>query len=1122
MKKILVLFTLLLITSSLVLAQTVVINGTVAAQEDGSPIPGANVTVKGTTIGTLTGVDGKYQIAVPASAKTLVFSFIGMTSQEVAINGRSSINVSLVTDLVAVDEVVVTALGIRREAKALGYSVQSISTEQIANSNNTNVINSLSGKIAGVNVTPSSGAAGASTFIEIRGSTSLTGNNQPLFVVDGIPIQTGGGSGGVDGVANSDRAIDINPDDIESMTVLKGGAATALYGLRASNGVILITTKKGTNNTKMKVDFHTSVTFDKISQTQARQNKYAQGSSSGWVAQAEELYGVPFNHVASPADNQAYRNVSWGARLDTCSYTTNPLWVGIDQGRTNPFSSGKINYIPMADYLDKWDANGRIVSKNDPLANGKPVNVYNPYDFFQTGVTYNNSLNISGGSETTTYFVSLSNQKQNGIIPNNSFGKTTFKLSGESKLTKKLTSSASMTFMNNAGDRIQQGSNVSGVMLGLVRTPPTFNNAAGYIFPDGKQRTYRGGGGYDNPYWTANENIVKDNVNRMIGNLAFVYDATNWLSFSYRIGTDWYTRGSKTYFAKNSNAYPAGYVSVYRDLNQDINSDLIMSIKKSLSQDFFITASLGNNVYQSYTNSASGTANGIDIPGFYNLRNSSSVTPSESTYKKRTAAFFGDIGLSYKDMIYLNGTAREEWSTTMPAGDNKFFYPSVSAGFIFTELPGLKGNKVLSFGKLRTSYAIVANDAGAYNTQTYYNKASSSDGWTTGDTFPFNNKPGWTYSSSMGNDILKPEQMNSFEVGGELRFFMNRLSVDLAYFKNRNSDLLLSVPLAPSSGFSSKYVNAGTMETKGIDVMFNATIVKSSSFTWDLTVNFSNPKSTVTKLAPGVESIFLGGFVDPQIRAVAGQPYRSIYGVVKLRDPASGQLIINDDASLDDPNVWGPGVYGYPQDATTVANMGSVQPDWRMGITNTVSYKGISLTGLIDIKQGGKMWNGTNGAMVYFGTSAVTLNREIPYVHQGLMGHLNSANEIVHYDTDGTTELPGPGAPNTISKPDDENYSFWNGQGSGFSGASEPYIESSEFVRLREITLSYTVNRNLLKNTPIRNLDVYFTGRNLWLKTPYSGIDPETSLLGASNGQGIDYFNMPGTKAMTFGLRIGF
>jgi TonB-linked SusC/RagA family outer membrane protein len=1100
-----------------VFAQVKPVTGTVTSAVAGEGvIPGVTVLVKGTTLGALTDANGKYTISVPTGATTLVFSYIGMKTQEIQIAGRSVVDVVLESEVTGLNEVVVTALGIKREAKALGYSVQSVKTDQIASSNNTNVINSLAGKVAGVNITPTSGAAGASTFIEIRGSTSLTGNNQPLFVVDGIPIQTGGGgqAGAVDGTGFSDRAIDLNPDDIESMTVLKGGAATALYGLRASNGVILITSKKGSTGTKMKVDFHSSFTMDKLSQTQARQNKYAQGSSAGYVGYLEWADGQKYNHVASPADGQPYRNASWGARLDTCSYTTDPNWVAPD--------ANVYNYLPMDQYLAKWDPNGRIVSANDPLANGKPVKTYDPYDFFRTGQTYNNSLSISGGGETTTYFVSLSNQKQNGIIPNNSFNKTTFKLAGETKLTKKLSTSASMTFMNNAGDRIQQGSNVSGVMLGLVRTPPTFNNAGGYIFPDGKQRTYRGGGGYDNPYWTANENIYKDDVNRMIGNLSVLYEATNWLSFSYRIGTDWFTRGSKVHFAQNSCAFPAGRVETYRDLNQDINSDLIMSIKKSLSQSFFLTASVGNNMFQSYGNGSSGTAAGIQIPDFYNLRNSSSVTPSEFTYFKRTAAFFGDIGISYKDMLFLSGTGREEWSTTMPATDNKFFYPSVSAGFVFTEIPALKGNKVLSFGKLRASYAIVANDAGAYNTTTYYSKAGFGDGWTTGITFPFLGKGGFSLNDGMGNNLLKPEQMKSFEVGGEFRLFMNRLYVDVAYFHNENSDLLLSVPVAPSSGYSSKYTNAGTMKTTGVDLVVNATIVKSHDFTWDLTVNFSNPKSIVKKLAPGVESIFLGGFTDPQIRAVANQPYRSIYGVTKLRDPQSGKLIINDEAYLDDPNIWGPGIYGYPMDATTVDNMGSVQPDWRMGITNTFSYKGITLSALIDIKHGGKMWNGTLGAMTYFGTSANTLNRDVSYVHQGLLGHLNSAGEIVHYDTDGETELPGPGAANSISRPDDENYCYWNGTGSGFTGASEPYIESSQFVRLREITLGYDFSPKILKGTPIKALNLYFTGRNLWLKTPYSGIDPETSLLGADNGQGIDYFNMPGTKAYTFGLKVTF
>ncbi len=1116
MKKFLPLIVLfVLLASSDLFAQTKVITGTVTStvKEEG-PIPGVTVQVKGTTFGTTTDSRGRYSLNVPPNATTLIFTYVGMKREEVEIAGRSVIDVVMESETTGLKEVVVTALGIKRDAKALGYSVQSVGNEQIANSNNSDVINSLAGKVAGVHVTPSSGAAGGSTFIEIRGSTSLTGNNQPLFVVDGVPIETLGGEGSVADVAYSDRAIDLNPDDIETMTVLKGGAATALYGLRASNGVILITTKKGTVNTKMKVDFHSSVTFDMISHTQARQNEYAQGSSQGYVAYLEWAYGQKFNHVASPADGQPYRNASWGAKLDTCSYTTDPNWVAPD--------ANIYHYLPMDQYLAKWDPNGRIVSKNDPLANGKPVQVYNPYDFFKTGITYNNALSISGGGETTSYYLSVSNEKQEGIMPNNAFNKTTVKLSGDTKIAKNLTSSASITFMNSVGDRLQQGSNISGVMLGLVRTPPTFDNAAGYIFPDGTQRTYRGGGGYNNPYFTANEDMYKDNVNRMIGNVQLVYNPTDWLTFTYRLGTDWFTYGSKQYFALHDCSYPSGYVSTNRSLTQDFNSDLIMAIRKDISQSLHFTLTLGNNMFQNYYTGVSGVANGIQIPGFYDLSNSSSVTPSESASEKRTAAFFGDIGFSFKDMIFLSGTGREEWSTTMPSNANHFFYPSVSAGFIFTELPFLKDNKVLSFGKLRSSYAIVANDAGPYNTTTPFYKASAGDGWTNGITYPFRGVAGFSLSDQMGNNLLKPEKMKSFEVGAELHFLVNRVSVDVAYFNNQNSDLLLSVPIAPSTGFNSKYTNAGTMKTTGVDLLVNATIIKGSSFNWNLSLNFSNPKSVVKQLAAGVESIFLGGFTDPQIRAVAGQPYRSIYGVMLLRDPATHQLIINDEASYDDPNVWGPGVYGYPMASTQVGNMGSVQPKWTMGITNTFTYKGFGLTALIDIRHGGKMWNGTHGAMDYFGTSATTLDREVSYVHKGLLGHLNASGEIVHYDTDGTTEIAGPGGQNSISRPDDENYRYWNGIGSGFTGPSEPYIESSQFVRLREITLSYTFSPKVLKSTPIKNLDIYFTGRNLWIKTPYSGIDPETSLLGASNGQGIDYFNMPGTKAATFGLRISF
>jgi TonB-linked SusC/RagA family outer membrane protein len=1134
MKRFTVLLAFLVFVFSGIFAQNVQITGNVTGSEDGAPLPGVSVVVKGTTVGTVTDFNGYYVLSVPESATTLVFSFVGMRTQEVAIEGRTTVNVVLEPDALDLEEVVVTAIGIKREAKALGYSVQNVSSEEIENSENISVLNSLSGKVAGVTITNSSGAAGAATFIEIRGASSLTGSNRPLFVIDGVPIQGGGGTYGVDGVAVSDRAIDINPDDIQDITVLKGGAATALYGLRAANGAIVITTKRGAVGAAKKttVEFNTSVTVENISQVYDLQDKYAQGSETyaeylDWVV--DFYYGSQVEHsrVASPADGAPYRNLAWGPAVSELSYTTDPNFTDSGDG-------WYYSYIPMDEYLTKWDPNGRIVPATSSFANGQPVKTYDQYDYFQTGITYNNNLSLSGGNDNTTYFFSVSNVNSKGVIPNNTYNKTTFKISADTKLSDKFTTGASVNYITTDANRIQQGSNISGVMLGLVRTPPTFNNAGGYEFPDGRQRTYRGGGGYDNPYWVSNNIAYEDDLHRMIGNINFNYFAAPWLSFTYRLGTDTYTTSVKDRFAKFSNAFPAGYVYTDRYTATDINSDLLANINTSLTEDLDLSITLGQNMYQRRTNYVSGVANGIDIPGFYNMRNSSDVTPNEGTFEKRTAAFFGDFGLSFQDMIFLNFTDRLEWSTTLPVEETPFNYWSLSGGFVFTELPMLKDNAVLPFGKLRASYAQVANDATAYSNATYWFQAGTADGWTTGVSFPFSNPlgsfGGFSYSGTLGDPLLRPELQSTFEIGADLRFFNGRFAVDVAYYKNINEDLLLSIPVASSSGFAARYTNAGTMETEGIELLVNLTPVKTNDFSWDITATWSNPVSTVTKLAEGVESIFLGGFVDPQIRAVAGDPYRSIYGTRLLR-AETGELIINDDASLEDPALnpyanYNRGIYGYPMMDETVAPLGTVQPDWVAGITNTFSFAGFRLSALLEIKKGGLMWNGTKGALYYFGTHGDTESRDDdPYVHEGLRGHVNSAGEIVHYadpENGDFTEIPGPGAANSVARADDEYYRFWSGIGSGFTGPAEPYIEETDWVRLREVTLSYTLSPKILQGTFISKLDVYVTGRNLFLSTPYTGIDPETSLLGNSNGQGMDYFNMPGTKAVSFGLRLGF
>ncbi len=526
-------------------------------------------------------------------------------------------------------EVIVTAIGITRETKALGYTVSEVKSDQIAQSNTTDVVNALNSKVAGLRINSSSGAAGASSYITIRGAKSLTGNNQPLFVVDGVPIFSGGGEGGVDGVAFSNRTIDINPEDIESMTVLKGGAATALYGLKAATGAIIITTKKGKATTGNKVDivFSSAVTISKISQTLPLQNKYTQGINGTW------------------SEGNRY---SWGALADTMYY-----------------------YRPLAwqNQVYQWNPDGWLRGKKqagtDPtyLSNEK-AKMFDQYGFFQTGVSYNNSLAVSGGNEITTFYFSGANLSEVGVIPKNTFNKLNLKFSVDTKLGKKVTTGASFTYINSGGNRVQQGSNTSGVMLGLIRTAPTFNDGAGYKFPDGKQRNYRASGtsqgAYDNPYWVANEISYKDKINRGMADWHFGYAIANGINLTYRLGTDFYTTAVTDRFAIGSASFLAGRLAESSNFRQSINSDLLLNFKKDFGDKIKTSLMLGNNMYQYNYKGITGTANNLNIPEFYQLANTSNQTTSSGTSKYRTAAFFGELGLQYGDLLFLTATGRNE------------------------------------------------------------------------------------------------------------------------------------------------------------------------------------------------------------------------------------------------------------------------------------------------------------------------------------------------------------------------------------------------------------------------------------------------------------------------------
>jgi len=1031
------------------------ITGTVTDAESNEPLTGVSVSVKNTTVGTTTSAKGLFELLVPEKGEVLVFSFLGMISNEVEIGSKIEFNVAMQCDTLSIDGVVVTAIGIPREIKALGYSVQELSAKEITTVPNTNIVNSLTGKVAGVQVTSTSGSPGASAYITIRGAASIDGNNQPLFVVDGVPVSNSvpywSGSSGAEVTS---RITDINPEDIQSMSVLKGGAATALYGIRAANGAIIITTKRGTKTegNKVNVSLSSSVTFDKVSQLPELQTKYGQGLYGEWSSGS---FG------------------SWGPRLDSCSYSKDPdLWT----------------------YPD-YDLDGAIVSKNNEFANGDQVKTYNPYDFFQTGVSTNNTLSLSGGSDKALYYNSISYTYINGVVPNSNWKRFNIKVGGEANLSEKFKILGSITYLKTGGDRMQKGNNLSGVMIGLTTTPPSFDNSASYEFPDGSQRNYQHSSGFDNPFWTVNKNLFKDDVNRMIGYAGFNWFATKWLNVNYKLGGDYYNIYYKNYYAIGSNEYANGAVYLSSMYRMDINSDLILQFDHSFNKHWKTRLKLGHNMYQRNTKGISSLALGLELPNFYHLSNSSDITTNQWSGLLRRAGFFGDLELSWNKMIYLTLTGRNDWTTTLPEKNNSFFYPSASLGWIFTELDFFKGNKILPFGKIRFSVAQIANDPDWYKTNTGYHRASVSDAYTHGLDFPFMGQTGFTLSDDLGNPELEPEKTTSWEIGTDLKFFNNRIAVDFTYFNNYSDGLLIPVGLSGASGYFWVEMNAAGMSSKGIEAVLYGKPLQNSNWTWDCFFNFTRIKNIVEKIPKDLD--FYGtGWYEPWIAAKEGYPYQSILGYDWYRDENGNVLIDNDPTSNN---------YGFPlgHDTDSIIYLGNVNPDWVLGWTNNLKWKNLTFTFLLEYKYGGNMSNETRGTLYYFGAHKDTEGRE-------------PGDEVIF---DGVKASDG--SVNNIEVIKGQNW-YFNGQGSAITGSYSSYIEDAGWIRLREIALTYSLGKEILGNGFIKSLDVYFAGKNLLLITDYSGIDPETSLHGVSNTQGIDLFNMPGTKSYTVGLRASF
>ncbi|MFM2376647.1 MAG: hypothetical protein RLZZ165_1744 [Bacteroidota bacterium] len=1083
MRRFLALTCLLVLTASTMYAQGI-LSGTVKEALSGDPMPGVTVFEKGTTNGTVTDAEGRYEIKVKDANAILVFRFIGYATLEHTGGGDVSLN----EDVLMMDEVVVTALGIKSDKKALGYSVQKVGGDALTGSGESNMINGLNSKVAGVQVISSSGSPGAAAFIRIRGSSSLTGNNQPLIVVDGVPLDNSQNIGGnpdngdnalLDGVNQSNRGADINPNDIEEMTVLKGPAAAALYGIQAANGAILITTKKGSNSTGkgVMVSFNTSMAWDQVNRLPELQNRYSQGIDS--------LYKSP----------ESGRSQSWGAEIDTLSWDNNA------GNPTDPY---------------EYDVHGRIVSDNDPLAR-QPVTPYdNLKNFFRTGLTTDNSLALSGGNSSTNYRFSIGNTHTKGIVPNSDWGRTTAKFAGESKLSNRLRSAASVGYSNSGGSRVQQGSNTSGLMLGLLRTPVTFDNSNGatdpkdpsaYLLADGTQRNYRGGGGYDNPYWTINKNQFKDEVNRIYGFTSLTYDATRWLNIFYRIGTDVYSDERQQALAAGSATAPAGRLYTEKHNYRHVNSDLWVTAQHQFTEKIGGSLMLGNNLFSKSYSKMYTQGDGYSIPDFNHISNVASSFGRYTTDGKRTAAAFFEAKASYDDWLFLDLTGRNEWSSTLPAANNSFFYPSANLGLVFTDALGMEESRVLPYGKLRLSYASVGHDAPSYALGKYFTGTAVGDGWTNGVNFPFNGIAGFSADDQLGSNNLKPEKNNTFEVGTDLKFLKSRIGLDVTYYRSMAVDQILAIPVAASSGYTNVYMNAGKISNRGIEIVLNATPVKSENLRWDIQMNFTKNVNMVQELPTGIETIFLGGFEGTSIRNVAGQPYGQIYGGTFLRD-ANGNLVIESDTSSE--------FYGYPIESGKEAVIGNPNPKFMCGLQNTLTWKGLSLNVLFDFRYGGQIWNGTQGALVFFGMAKSTETRHDDHVFQGVKGTVDGDGNLILQDENGTEGT----FVNDVNAPLNQAWSMTNG--GGFGNVPEGFVQTTSWVRLREVTLNYTLPAKIFEKTPISSLNVGVSGRNLFLYTPYEGIDPETNLMGSVNAQGIDYFNMPNTRSISARLGITF
>jgi TonB-linked SusC/RagA family outer membrane protein len=1051
-------------------AQTIITGRVV--DEKGQPLTGVTISVKGSpSIGTVTDIDGNYRINSP-SAATLVFQYIGYASQEVIASAAGTVQMR--PSARELNGTIVTALAIKREKRDIGYSATTLSNADLTSGNNVSALSAIQGKTAGANITSATGGPGGSTRIVLRGEKSVNSNNNALIVVDGIPVNNASRVEGISLLSQIDfgnQGNDINPDDIESITVLKGPAAAALYGSQAANGAVMITTKSGRNRKgpgKTEITVQSKYTLSNILKYPDFQNKYGQGN----------IYAI---------EDDRRENFSWGLPFD---------------GQLRPWGQ---------------EINGRQQVK--PYAAQED----NIKSFFDIGKTLENSVSLAGGTDRTSFYLSLDALNNRGVVPNTFYDKYSIRLNTSTELSNKFYANVNINYLNINSRVETQGQSANGqgaVWDNLLQTPrdiPVWeladlsNPYYGYGFVDttGISRYGYYGAYALNPYWVAENFDNRNKTDRIIGATTIGYKPNaNWNIYD-RIGGDVlsdrtfrkipkydFTPFDDVYYS-NPDGSPqkqtnnGGYFEG-TDTRLNLYNDLIVNYNKRLSEDIGFDGTLGHNLQLANENTSSGDinpiTNGLVIPGYYNLSNNKSqITAANSTFRRRQVGVYGDLRLDYKRMVFLELTGRNDWFSTLAEGNRSFFYPSANMSWIFTEtFKNDVTEKVLTYGKLRGGYASVGNGATPYQNNNAGFSATQSQTSFGIIKFPFvtpegNNVPGFSLGNTIGNPGLLPERTNSSEVGVDLGFFRDRASLEFTYYSNSSIDQIISTPVAPSAGYTSAIVNVGEISNKGVELSARISPISTKDFRWDVFGTYTKNKNRVESLSNGVSQILLDGSSVMGVVAAVGREFGTFYGTDLLTD-ASGHVIVDS-------------VSGLPKLAPNAVYKGSFQPRFIASWGTTFRWKGLSFNMLFVTKQGGKFYSATKDLMDFCGTAAETENRD-PYVFPNSV--YQSANGT--YVPNTTKFLPYDYYTNVIP-------------------AGQHVIDAS-YVKLQEASLYYTLPSKWFNKSFFGGFTIGVYGSNLaiWTSSENKYVDPEVTSGGASNVQGYDYRARPSLR--NFGMTI--